>query len=312
MHKDKVTSDIGEWFETLSNWGRWGPEDERGTLNHITPAIRARAAALISDGEVVSCSRIIDTNRIEDETAPTPARMMLSTGQGIGDEHRVGPGPHPRMGHAGEFWGLAYHGNRVTHLDSLGHIFWDQSMYNGFPAKAVTSEDGATKGDVLAAQNGVVTRGVLVDMARIRDVPWLETPVTVDDLEAWEALTGASIGQGDALLLRTGSSLAKTQDPSLITPGWHAECLHFFQERQVALISADTRQDTLPSGHAEIQFPIHSIGITAMGLWLLDYGAYDALAEACIERNRWEFFFVVTPIAFRGATGSPVNPIAIF
>jgi kynurenine formamidase len=316
------------WFQSLSNWGRWGPDDQKGTLNWISPEKRLLAAGLVRSGRAVSCSRTVDTGEGARDVYPPPTRMLVSTGSILREgDPKTAPGATTsvdgedvpevqalgeRFEHVAEYWGFVYHGTRMTHLDSLGHIFWDGHMYNGFREDVVTSLGGTTKGDVLQASDGIVTRGILLDIARLRGVPWIDSAVTPQDLEAAEAAAGIEVGEGDALLIRTGQAAANLARSGYITPGWDATCLPWLYQRRVALISADTAQDSRPSGYPNLTVPIHSVGIVAMGLWLLDYGEVEELAAVCEQERRWEFMFITSPIPFRGSTGSPVNPLAIF
>lgn len=245
---------------------------------------------------------------------------MLQTGQGLADEHRVTmPDRHPRDAGAGEYLGIVYHGYTVTHVDGLAHIFWDGKMYNGKPAELVTTSLGATQHGITALRNGVQTRGVLLDGAALRGVTWLEPgePVYPADLEEAEARAGVRVDEGDVLLMRTGYARKRhEQGPDDVAKvgraGWHAACLPWFSERGVSMIACDTAQDAMPSGYANVRSPIHSIGIVAMGLWLIDNCDLEALAQMCSGSGRFEFLFTIAPLRWVGATGSPANPIATF
>jgi kynurenine formamidase len=310
------------YFDKLSNWGRWGADDVLGTLNLITDAKRLEASQLVRFGRTVSCAWDIGTGLQDDDVAGPPQRYMITTGQGLGDEHRLLPTgllPTDRQAGVSEFLGLVYHGFRVTHLDALSHIFWDSKMYNGVPAELVSSSFGATAHDVTNVRNAILTRGVLLDVPRHRGVPWLEPGeyVTADEIDSILKATGTEVRAGDALLLRTGYGARREQNgPDNVhhagRAGWHANCLPWFHGHDVALISADTATDVIPSGYDNVRIPIHAIGITAMGLWLLDNCNLEALAATCAELGTWEFEYIVAPLPFTGATGSPVNPLAVF
>jgi kynurenine formamidase len=236
---------------------------------------------------------------------------MRGTGEGLPAE--------PRWGGASERVGFVFHGYAITHLDSLAHYFWDGRMYNGRPASLVTKADGATRNAVTAAGAGIITRGVLLDVASLRGVEWLEPGEGVfpEELERAEARAGVRAGPGDAVLLRTGYGAKKRRrGPDRVQEtgraGWHAACLPWLRERDVALIGADTAQDVHPCGYPSFRSPVHAIGIVAMGLWLLDNCDLEPLAELCRRLGRFEFMLQVTPLRLAGATGSPVNPIAVF
>jgi kynurenine formamidase len=314
--------DVLRYFEELSNWGRWGADDRLGTLNLITDAKRVAAARLVQEGHVVSCSWDLDTHLQPEHTSGAPQRFFVTTGQGLEDEHRVmPPGIHPGDRQAGalEFIGMIFHGFSVTHLDALSHIFWDGKMYNGRPAEAVSSSSGATQHDVTAVRDGIITRGILVDAARHRGVDWLEPGESVSgaELEAILAAQGVAVEEGDALLLRTGYGARKLQHgPDAVMErgraGWHASSLPVVHKLGVSLLAADTAQDVIPSGYPGVRIPIHSVGLVAMGLYLLDNCNLEPLAEKCVAAGRFDFQLILSAIPFVGATGSPVNPLAVF
>jgi kynurenine formamidase len=314
--------EVLRYFDELSNWGRWGDEDRLGTLNLITPEKRVASARLVREGRCISCAWDLDTQLQPEHTSGAPDRYFLTTGQGLGDEHRVmPPGIHPGDRQAGalEYIGMIFHGFSVTHLDALSHIFWDHKMYNGLPAEAVSSSAGATLHDVTSVREGIVTRGVLVDAPAYRGVDWLEPGdfVTGDEVEAILAAQGVEVGEGDALLLRTGYGKRKLLNgPDAVMEtgraGWHASCLPVLHELGVSLIGADTAQDVIPSGYPGVRIPIHSVGLVAMGLFLLDNCNFEPLAEQCATAGRYEFQLILSAIPFVGATGSPVNPLAVF
>lgn len=314
--------EVLSWFASLSNWGRWGQDDRLGTLNLVTPAKRAEAAALVTEGIAVSCAWDIETSARADTGPRVPQRYMVGTGEGLSDPERVrspGVSPDERAAGAAEFIGLIYHGYSVTHIDGLSHIFWDGRMYNGLPAAAVTAAMGATRHDIRALSGGIVTRGVLLDVAGKTDREWLEPGEAVfpEDLEAAEVREGVRVGEGDVLLLRTGYGRKRhEQGPDDVAtvgrPGWHAACLPWFKERGVAAIGADVAQEAVPSGYPALRMPVHVIGIVGMGLWLVDNCDLEALHDTCTGLGRYEFQFVLAPLRWLGATGSPANPLAVF
>jgi kynurenine formamidase len=306
------------YFESLSNWQRWGPDDTLGTLNHVTPEKRKAAAASIVLGRAVSCARAITTGpQVNDVEGIAPQRYMLLSGEGLGSGTGGSNGPRG-IGFA-EYLGFVFHGVRITHLDALAHESWDGQLYNGVPAAAVTTQAGATRHDVVSARQGVFTRAVLVDIARFRGVPWLEPgeAVTRREVEDFLAATGTLIGPGDGLLLRTGyPALVAEQGPvdqqSVGRAGWHASCLPLFYENDIAFIASDTAQDARPSEYETVRNPIHLVGLVAMGLWLVDNCDFEDLSAHCAELGTQAFAMTFAPIPFSGATGSPVNPLALF
>jgi kynurenine formamidase len=311
------------YFDALSNWGRWGEHDQLGTLNLVTDEHRRRAAALVQTGRTVSCAWDIDNSDQPGDSYTAPRRIMTATGQGLADPARVLPAGAtrpPRGASASEHWMLHAHGYRLTHLDGLSHIFWDGKMYGGRPAELVTAGLGATDLDITGPRHGIVTRGVLIDAAAHRGVDWLAPGerVTLDEVTAILAGTGIEVGPGDAVMLRTGygAKVAAQGHRDNVArdgrAGWHAHLLPWFRERDVALIAADTANDADPCGYPGISHPIHMVGIVAMGLWLVDNCNLESLAATCRELGRWDFSLTIAPLAFVGATGSPVNPIATF
>lgn len=323
QHQAPSEQELLGYFSALSNWGRWGPDDRLGTVNHITDHCRAEAARLIRAGVVVSCAWPIEPGSSagdEPGVAP-PQRFMLRTGQGLADPDRVprdGIALTDRMGGAAEYLGYAPHGYRITHLDWLSHIFWDRQMYNGRPAEHVSAHSGAVEHDIAAVAAGIVTRGILIDAARHRGVPWLEPGqgVTDAELRAILAAAGLTVRPGDALLLRTGYGRKKRErgadTPGGGHPGWHASCLPSLHEWGAAMLGADTAQDVMPSGYAAVRVPVHAVGLVAMGMPLLDNADLEELARQCELHQRSEFFLTIAPLAFAGATGSAVNPLAVF
>lgn len=310
--------DVLGYFTSLSNWGRWGSDDVLGTLNFIDDGKRVEAAGLVRDGVCISCAWDIRPGAGAGSHVPAQ-RYMIGTGLGIDDPGRKGLLDAGRFASAVEFVGYVFHGLQITHLDTLAHVFWDGRMYNGRPASLVSDWAGAATEDAVVVRDGIVTRGVLLDVAAAHGVDALEpgTPVMPDDLERAEQTVGVTVGRGDALLLRTGDGARRRAqrgdwDPTGPRPGFHAGCLPWLHERSVALIAADVAQDVVPSGVPSISLPVHSVGMVAMGLWLVDNCQLEDLSAHCHRTGRWDFQFVVAPIPFKGATGSAVNPLALF
>lgn len=315
-------SEVLGYLKSLSNWGRWGADDSLGTLNHITPQVRLAAASLVREGVSISCSCPITTAPATDAHAQ---RFMMKTGEGLSDgsrarEPEVVPGvpTSEHMDFAVEHIGLTYHGADTTHVDALSHYFWEGRMYNGHPAEMVSAQFGARRLDVTGAREGVVTRGVLLDMPLVHGVDWLPADhgVGTADLLAAERRLGVTVRSGDVVLLRTGHRHPRRAETERITnereAGWQAGALPWLHERQVAMIGSDGSNDVLPSGYATLPVPVHTVALTAMGMWVLDNCELERLAETCRALGRYEFLLVIAPLVFQGATGSPVNPLAVF
>ena len=303
-----------EWFTALSNWGRWGEDDQRGCLNLITPAKGKQAAALVKDGTPVSCARPIVTDITPDITHQVQ-RYMVDSGEG-----RDTDPPERRLVRRGaaEFIGMVFHGQTITHIDALSHYSWQGKLYNGKPASLITSRDGAQTHSIEPACDGIVTRGVLLDIPKVRGVAWLppEEPVMPQDLEEAERAQGVRVEEGDILLVRTGN-YRKRLDRGPV-PGsepmtaCQVACTPWFKERGIAMLGTDTSNDVRPSHYATITSPLHTMCLVTLGLWLIDNTNLEQLAEACQQRDRYEFMLTLAPLRLRNVTGSPVNPIALF
>lgn len=305
------------YFDRYRNWGRWGPDDQAGTLNHITADNRRQAAALVQDGVSVSMSKLLTTENsidIKPPMFPAPTHFMLQSGMQF---HQCGNEPYV-LQTALDYFGVAFHNVAVTHLDSVGHVFWDGKMYNGVPSNAVTSV-GATVQSVDVAKDGIVSRGVLLDIPRQRGVKWLEPGemIHVDELEAAEQAAGITVGTGDVLFIRTGAGRKRAEEGPWDmyvhgVAGLSVDCLEFIHSRGVAVLGSDGGSDAFPNGYDLVFQPIHQIGLVAMGLWLIDFADLDGVAAACAQRERWEFMLALGALRIEFGTGSPVNPIAIF
>jgi len=293
---------VEAWLDELSNWGRWGPEDELGTLNLITPAKRRAAAALVVDGVAVSLARDLSKEASPENANPLEHDVTFRDG---------------RIGLGMDSYSFGYHGYDFSHLDALPHFSYDGSFYNGFET-ATVDDAGASRLGIDVVHDGIFTRGVLVDLPRVLGVDFLEpgTPVTVEHLEAWERQTGVTIEAGDVLRVRTGRWVKRAQDgpwrAGTLLAGLHASTLPWLREKDVAAIGCDGITDVIPSGVEGVNLPLHVMLLVAMGTPLFDNLDLDALAREAASRNRWTFLFTAAPIRFPGGMGSPLNPIVIF
>jgi kynurenine formamidase len=296
-----------ELFEEVSSWGRWGEEDQRGALNDLTPERVAAATELVASGETVTLSHPLNTRPGIDNPAPADHHMTML------------PDADPGSGglrFAKDYIGLDYHNPPHSHVDALCHVAFDGHLYNGKPAASLTSE-GAHTDAIDALKAGLVGRGVLLDVPRLREVRWLEPGENVlpEDLEGCERAEGLAVDRGDILLVRTGHARRYGElgpwDTDKAKAGLHPMCARFLTDRGVAALGSDGNNDTAPSTTDGVGFPIHALALCAMGVHLFDYLQFEDLAAACERAGRWEFLFVAAPLRIVGGTGSPVNPIAI-
>jgi kynurenine formamidase len=294
-------ADIDAWHRSLSNWGRFGPDDELGTLHRITPAKRCAAAASVRSGRSVSCARPLATEPAPDNPKPALHHMIGTASEGWG----------------GDWFAVACHGYAQSHVDALCHIFRDGRVYGGHPAEVV-SPTGARRLGIQALRDGVVSRGVLLDLPRARGVDHLPAGEAVgpEDLEAAERAADVTVEPGDVLLVRTGRWVERARrgpwDPHERLAGLHASCLPWLHERGVAALGGDGVSDCVPSRVDGARLPIHEVAIVAMGLHLLDNLDLEDLGRACTEEGRAHFLLTIAPLVIEGGTGSPVNPIALF
>jgi kynurenine formamidase len=303
-----TTSQVAELLESVSNWGRWGKEDQRGALNYITNERRAAAARLVQSGEAVSLSLPLATRAARDN--PTPVtHLMIRSGQ-------VG---HP-LGSWGcaDYFAIEPHGLATTHLDALCHHFYRGKMYNNFDYTEVDFQ-GAHKCAIDVARDGVIGRGVLIDIPKIRKTEWVEPgePIYPEELEAAERDHRVQVGEGDVMLLRTGRFKLRDSKGALATltsmPGLHASCLKWLHERKIAVLGSDAVSDVLPTPYdAPLKMPIHTGTLVMMGVHLIDNVALDVLAEKCGREGRYAFMFSLLPLVLERGTASPANPVALF
>jgi kynurenine formamidase len=294
-------------FDRCSNWGRWGTDDQRGTLNLITPEHRLRAAGLVREGVTVSCAHPINT--VGDNENSSPAMHFVVRAGDVVDGKTV----HSTADHLA----VSPHGVVHSHLDALCHFVWQGQTYNGRPVGIVTSM-GARANAVTIGQDGIVSRGVLLDVPRALGSAWLEPDkaISIEDLEAAERSQGVRVESGDILLVRTGRQARRTAlgpwDSKSTLSGLHHETAPWLKERGVALLGCDGVSDVRKQPFTVTTHPMHILTLVAMGMQLLDNQHLEDLAAACATRSRWEFMLVVAPLKLIGGTASLVNPIAIF
>lgn len=300
-------ADMDRWKVELSNSGRWGKDDQKGTLNLITPAKRKEAAALVKEGFAVSLAHDVMTEKAIDNPQPFENTMV--------DVNEV---------RALDKISVAFHGLTVSHMDALAHHYFHGKMYNGYPqSEYVTMEKGALKGSIINAKEGVFTRGILMDIPRLKGVEYLEpgTPIYVEDLETWEKKAGVKVSSGDALFIRTGRWTRRAKlGPSDISvrAGLDASVIPWLRQRDVAVLASEVSLSVLPFPPTtqitdkDDYLPVHNFAIAALGAIVLDNLDLDAVSEASAARKRWSFLVTMAPIALPHGTGSPINPTALF
>jgi len=304
-----TTAQIAGLLEKVSNWGRWGADDQRGALNFITNEKRAAAARLVQSGETVSLSAPLATRPSRDN--PTPVTHLMI---------RSGPVGHP-LGSLGsaDYFAIATHGLATTHLDALCHHFWRDKMYNGFDMSEVDFQ-GAHKCAIDVCREGIISRGVLLDIPKIRGVEWIEPGAAIypEDLEAAENDHRVTTGEGDVLLVRTGRfKLRRAKGSGAVAlgamPGLHASCLEWLHQRKVAVLGSDAISDVLPTDYdPPLRMPIHTGTLVMMGVHLIDNAELEGLADKCVRLGRYAFMFSLLPLVLERGTGSPANPVAMF
>lgn len=290
-----------EIFSELSNQGRWGADDERGTLNYITSAKVREALALVRSGRVVSIGRDLDT--VSGPSNPRPVVHQL-----------LYAGHHAES--TLDFVGIAPHGFSVTHLDAVGHVYFQGEMYNGRAAAAEVDRFGMRFGSIQAMAEGVVTKGVLLDVAAAMGVDYLDPGAMIGpaELEAAEDYWGVTAERGDAVVVRSGRMVHEAgENPP--QPGERAGldigAVRWLHNREVAVYGGDCIEK-LPSPYPGLDLPLHSLGLAGMGLALLDWPDTEVLRSVCLAEGRAEFVLMMAPLRLRGGTGSAVNPLCIF
>jgi kynurenine formamidase len=287
------------YFKDLNNWGRWGHDDQLGTLNLITPAKQAQAQQLIQNGRTVSLAR---------DVIPQPVYMY----------HATFPSKRERVDVVLDRFDMVYHGFWITHVDALCHVAWDNELYNGRSFVDHVSVTGATWCPIDPTfTKGITTRGVFLDIAAARKEGYATVghPVTPKELDEAERRAGVKVEPGDVVVVRSGDAKFRQSNPDWVAgvsphPGLNLSCIEWFREKDIAAISWDM-MDERPSGYPGFGMSAH-LAIPFLGLTLIDNSDPERLALACAEEGRNEFFFTATPLRLVGATGAPAHPIAIF
>ncbi len=302
-------ADFRHAMEALSNWGRWGDDDELGAANLITPEKRTKAADLVTEGRSVSLAHDI----IQEETLEGPwyldRQVMNVSDSGASDRY--------------QYTGT-YHGVIHSHLDSVDcHVMFEGKGYNGVTAAEVEAANGCPRGSIHALRDGVFTRGILFDATLLPGTDanrgWVEpgTPIRAADLEELERIEGVRVEPGDVILLHTGrwkrrAALGPWQSSEGVA-GYHADVAYFLKERGVSFIGHDMFNDVFPHEFSDdVRLPIHRLALVSLGVWIFDNLDFDGVAEIARELGRYEFLFTAAPLRIEQGMGSPLNPIATF
>ncbi len=294
-------------YQRLRAAAAWGPADRRGGLNYITPEQVLAAAAEVRLGRTVTLAASIESRVAPDNPDPAVHEMTSPAGD------QADPAG---LSFATDRLAMNIHGNADSHIDALCHVIYRARLYNDVPADSVGAA-GASELSIETARNGIVGRGVLLDIPRLHGVPWLEPGdhVTAGDLIRAADAQQVRIGQGDLLFIRVGHRRRRAElgpwDSARARTGLHPEALELVAERRIAVLGSDSNNDTFPSAAEGVDFPVHVLAVNAMGLHLLDWLQLDDLARLCAEAGRWSFCCVIAPLRLVRGTGSPVNPIAI-
>ena len=302
-------ADFQRAMKELSNWGRWGQDDELGAANLITPAKRKQALALPKEGLAISLAHDIVQEKAAD--APNILERVLGNVTPNGTTDRY------------QYTGT-YHGVIHSHLDAVDcHIMVEGKGYNGRPMEDIQATGGCPKGNINALKDGVVSRAILFDATRLPGKAaaqgWLEpgTAIHREDLEALEKLEHVKVSAGDVILLYTGrwkrrAALGPWPNTTGFA-GYHADVAYFLKERGVSFIGCDGPNDVSPTGlPPTVTNPLHRLALVAMGVGIFDNLDFERAAEQARRLNRYEVLFMAAPLRIDKGTGSPLNPLAIF
>ncbi len=307
---------VKELAQRCSNWGRWGPEDEIGTLNYITPEKIRQAARLVRKGKVISLAIPFDSQGPQTGGFGrfNPIHLMTMSGA---DAAAGAQDFLPVTRGADDIIIMPL--QCATQWDSLAHIFFEGKMYNGYDMKLVSGL-GAQKNSIARCKDKIVSRGVLLDMPAYKGKKWLEPgeAIYTEDLEGCAAKEGVAVGTGDIVLIRTGQ-LAQVRERGSwgdyaggSAPGLSVTTAPWFYEKQVAAMATDTwGTEVIPNETPDVFQPLHPILIVHTGLLIGEIFDLEELAEDCRQDGCYEFLFVAPPLPVTGAVGSPINPQAI-
>ena len=296
-------------MDELSNWGRWGEDDELGAANLITSEKRTQAAALVREGISVSLAHDIVQEEAIDATTILNREVLRATETGASDQ----------LQYTG-----TYHGVIHSHLDAIDcHIMVDGQGYNGVSLEEIEAAGGCPRGSIHALKDGIVTRGILFDATLLPGKAtadgWLEpgTAIRKADLEALEEIEGVRVEPGDVILLHTGRWKRRAAlgpwETSEGVAGYHADVAYFMKERGVSFIGHDMWNDVFPHEFSDdVRLPVHRLALVSMGVGIFDNLDFGDVADVAQRLGRYEFLFMAAPLRIEMGMGSPLNPIATF
>lgn len=311
--KDRTPTSINEYVEYKSrynNWDKWGEDDQFGTLNYINEDTIKYATSLVIEGKTISCANPLATRAVipDERRNPTPAdhEMRVSSTS------------------SGDYIGVAYHGFVNTHIDALCHIFTGDpkdggKIYNNRDPALITQK-GALTNSVDNWRDGIITRGVLYDIPKMRGQEFVDPsqPVEGWDLEDWSEKIEVTPRDGDVVLIRSGADPFWEANPDFElmspsnTPGNAPSVIEYLYDTKASILGWDLQEAGYPPFDYPARIPIHEVVIPYMGLPILDNANFERLAKVCAKSGRYEFLFCIAPLVVKGGTGSPVNPIATF
>lgn len=301
-------ADFHRAMDELSNWGRWGDDDELGAANLITPEKRIQAVALVTEGITVSLAHNVIQEEAVDASAILNRQVLRVSPTGAADMYQ---------------YSGSYHGYVHSHLDALDcHVMYEGKGYNGVPYEDVEAAGGCPRGSIMTHKDGILTRGILFDATllpgKATEEGWLEpgTAVTYADLVELEKIQGITVEPGDVILLHTGRWKRREAlgawPASEGVAGYHADVAYFMKERGVSFIGHDMSNDVSPSGISNVSGPMHRLALVSLGVSIFDNLDFDAVAEMAKELGRYSFLFTAAPLRIEMGMGSPLNPIATF
>ena len=305
-----TAEDFHRAMKEVSNWGRWGKDDELGAANLITPAKRKQALALAKEAVTVSLAHDIIQEAAPDGAFYLDRKVMNVSPTGAADRY--------------QYTGT-YHGSVHSHLDALDcHVMHEGKGYNGVSEEEVKAAGGCPRGHINVHKNGILTRGILFDATLLpgKATPqgWLEpgTAIHRGDLEALEKIERVKVSPGDVILLYTGrwkrrAALGAWKGAEGWA-GYHSDVAYFLKDRGVAFIGSDAINDVAPSGLPTTvpATPLHRLALAALGVSIFDNLDFEGAAEMARKLKRYEFLFVASPLRIEKGMGSPLNPLGIF